>query len=340
MNETYRESMEYLYGINDQDTIGKVKYEKYIADNRTFDINDFISNIYIPEMFLENRAIFSMKHYRYSLPNYHTQNFLIFNCVLEGEFEHIVEGDRFTMKKGDICLLIPNVYHAFDIVEKDEEERHKAVSACIMVRTDATAELFSEVTKKNEQLSRFINSAVTGESCRKYILFSCRGEHAVYENLINLIYYQARNNYTSWENVNESVIRNLFRALLAELILSGNFTARYSSEFSGNSSTVDIVKYIRKNYKTVTLQSVAEHFNYCTAYTSRLIKKRTGLGFVTLVSEIKLNQATAMLLETELKVSEIAEMCGYGSTEHFFRTFKDKHGCTPTEFREKAKIPN
>ena len=61
---------------------------------------------------------------------------------------------------------------------------------------------------------------------------------------------------------------------------------------------------------------------------------------MTLVSEIKLNQATAMLLETELKVSEIAEMCGYGSTEHFFRTFKDKYGCTPTEFREKAKIPN
>lgn len=337
MQETYSETLEYLYGINKQDIMGKSDYENYVSVNRNFDINDFVSNVYVSESFLKNRKLFSIKHYRYSLPNYHTQNFLIFNCVLEGEFEHIVEGVSFRMKKGDICLVRPNVYHALDIVERNEPERHESVGAAIMVRTEAAAELFSEVIKKNEQLGKFINDAVSGENGRKYMLFSCIGEAEVHKNLVNLIYYEARNNYTVWENANEAVICNLFRAFLSELVLSGRFSISYSAEFAGNSSTVDIVTYIRQNYRTVTLQSVARHFNYCTAYTSRLIKKRTGVGFATLVSEIKLANALSLLMQTDLKISDIAESCGYRSTEHFFRTFREKYGHTPTQARKKAK---
>jgi len=337
MNETYNETMEFLYNINDQDVIGKEAYESYISDNSNFDINDFVSNVYVPDSFLEYRTLFAIKHYLYSLPNYHTQNFLLFNCVLEGEFEHIVEGVSFRMKKGDISLVRPNVYHSMDIAEKKEPERHKSVMVSIMVRPEAAAELFSEATEKNEQLGKFINAAINGENGRKYVLFSCNGEHGVYKNLIQLIYYEARNNYIAWENANEAVIQNLFRTLVSELVLSGNFSVNYSTEFAGNSSTVDIVKYIHDNYKTVTLQSVARQFNYCTAYTSRLIKKRTGLGFATLVSEIRLANALSLMMETELKISDIAESCGYGSPEHFFRTFKEKYGQTPTELRKNQK---
>ncbi len=333
MQESYNETISFLYGITDGDTCGKEDYEKFVSDKTKFSIDDFVSNVYVSSKFLENRSLFAIKHYRYSLPNYHTQKFLIFNCVLEGEFEHIVEGVRFVMKKGDICLMHPNVYHAFDIIERDEEKRHKATALAILVSLDAAQELFSEVTQSNKQLSEFIKCAVGEKNNRKYVLFKCRGEHGVYENILHLIYYQARNNYNDWTCANEAVIRNLFRAFVSELVLSGNFTMNYSTEFSGNSSTVDIVKYIYDNYRTVTLGDVAQYFNYCTAYASRLIKKRTGMGFATLVSEIRFKNATEMLLSADMKISDIAEKCGFGSSEHFFRIFKERYGCTPTQFR-------
>ncbi len=333
MQESYNETLSFLYGITEGDIIGKENYEKFVSDKTKFSIDDFVSNVYVSNNFLENRSLFAIKHYRYSLPNYHTQKFLIFNCVLEGEFEHIVEGVRFTMKKGDICLMNPNVYHAFDIAEQDEEKRHKSTALAVLVSLNAAQELFSEVARNNKQISEFIKCAVGGKNNRKYVFFRCSGEHGVYRNILQLIFYEARNNYKEWTCVNEAVIRNLFRTFVSELILSGNFTMQFSTEFSGNSSTVDIVKYIYDNYRTVTLGDVAQYFNYCTAYASRLIKKRTGMKFATLISEIRFRNANELLLSTDMKISDIAEKCGFGSTEHFFRNYKEKFGCTPTQFR-------
>ena len=49
-----------------------------------------------------------------------------------------------------------------------------------------------------------------------------------------------------------------------------------------------------------------------------------------------MNHALEYLLNTPMKVSEIADAVGYDSVDHFSRTFKKLHGISPLEYKKRA----
>ena len=53
------------------------------------------------------------------------------------------------------------------------------------------------------------------------------------------------------------------------------------------------------------------------------------------LAEVRLNTAkTALVYRRLLKLSEIAKMCGYSSTNYFCTVFKKNTGMTPEEYRQ------
>lgn len=70
-------------------------------------------------------------------------------------------------------------------------------------------------------------------------------------------------------------------------------------------------------------------------YFHRLYMSAFGVTFQQDVIESRLLYASELLRETDLSVSEIAEMCGYESDSYFMRQFKQHRGCTPTDYRRK-----
>jgi AraC-like DNA-binding protein len=51
-------------------------------------------------------------------------------------------------------------------------------------------------------------------------------------------------------------------------------------------------------------------------------------------------EAKRLLAHTVLPVSVIAERLGFEEATHFSKFFKRNTGCTPTEFRLRARQPN
>lgn len=70
-------------------------------------------------------------------------------------------------------------------------------------------------------------------------------------------------------------------------------------------------------------------------YFHRLYLSAFGVTFQQDVIESRLLYASELLRETDLSVNEIAEMCGYESDSYFMRQFKQRRGCTPTDYRRK-----
>lgn len=71
-----------------------------------------------------------------------------------------------------------------------------------------------------------------------------------------------------------------------------------------------------------------------TPYTlSRAFKQVMGATFIDYVTELKLEQAKSLLLETDLRIQEIAERVGY-QPSYLIRQFKKSTGMTPGQFRE------
>lgn len=102
----------------------------------------------------------------------------------------------------------------------------------------------------------------------------------------------------------------------------------------GRRTTEAIVRYIRTNFDTVTLQSTARRFGFAPNYLSYLLKKTTGMGFQELKQDAAISQGARMLLETNLTVAQIAQTVGIRNITHFYSLFSARYGVTPAQYRK------
>jgi AraC-like DNA-binding protein/ligand-binding sensor protein len=83
----------------------------------------------------------------------------------------------------------------------------------------------------------------------------------------------------------------------------------------------------------LSLGQVAKAVNTSTFYFCKMFKKVTGLNFTDYVSRVRIEKAKNLLLNPNLRVSEIAFEVGFQSLTHFNRVFKKIVGEAPTEYR-------
>ena len=94
-----------------------------------------------------------------------------------------------------------------------------------------------------------------------------------------------------------------------------------------------IINYIQENYLTVTLDDLSKQFYLSKPYLSKYIKEKSGMTFGENVKRIRLNKASTLLRNGNMKVEKVAEAAGYQNVEHFNRLFKKKYGMTPVQYR-------
>ena len=83
----------------------------------------------------------------------------------------------------------------------------------------------------------------------------------------------------------------------------------------------------------ISLGQVARAVNTSTFYFCKMFKKVTGLNFTEYVSRVRIENAKNLLLNPNLRVSEIAYEVGFQSLTHFNRVFKKIAGQSPTVYR-------
>jgi AraC-like DNA-binding protein/ligand-binding sensor protein len=93
-------------------------------------------------------------------------------------------------------------------------------------------------------------------------------------------------------------------------------------EFIGEHQTEDL-----------SLGQVAKAVNTSTFYFCKMFKKVTGIHFTDYLSRIRIEKSKNLLLNPNLRVSEIAFEVGFQSLTHFNRVFKRILGQSPTAYR-------
>ena len=68
----------------------------------------------------------------------------------------------------------------------------------------------------------------------------------------------------------------------------------------------------------------------------RQFKKATGLTFTDYLGRVRVEKAKSLLLNPNLRISEIAYAVGFQSLRHFNRVFRELTGQSPTDFRKKS----
>ncbi|MFC0470646.1 response regulator [Halalkalibacter kiskunsagensis] len=94
------------------------------------------------------------------------------------------------------------------------------------------------------------------------------------------------------------------------------------------------LSYIHQHYtKELTLQMVADHIHISRNYFSILFKQFSDQKFIDYVIDLRIKKATDLLMNTSLKVYEVAARSGFKDVKYFSKLFKRITGYSPVDFR-------
>jgi AraC-type DNA-binding domain-containing proteins len=97
------------------------------------------------------------------------------------------------------------------------------------------------------------------------------------------------------------------------------------------------LKYIEENlHQRLTIQTVAQRVLVSPATLTRRFRERTGQSFIAYLNGQRLQQASDLLLKTDLPLEEVCAHVGlkYGQLRNLFL---QNYGCSPGEYREREK---
>ena len=83
----------------------------------------------------------------------------------------------------------------------------------------------------------------------------------------------------------------------------------------------------------ISLSQVAKAVNMSSYYFCKMFKKVTGINFTDYVARVRIEKSKNLLLNPNLRISEIAFEVGFQSLTHFNRVFKKILGQSPTDYR-------
>lgn len=163
------------------------------------------------------------------------------------------------------------------------------------------------------------------------------GRRAYVESLFGKIMAEQKNR----DNFTEMLRQNYLFELLAFFgRCSREEKAAMREEAFREEAIEEAAAYIYHHFREpLTLELVADRVHMSPTYFSRRFKKLTGFGYKEYLNYVRLKEAARMLLETELPVMDIAQLCGFSDGNYFGDLFKKEKGISPRMYRKNPQIP-
>ncbi|WP_136608042.1 response regulator [Paenibacillus dokdonensis] len=97
----------------------------------------------------------------------------------------------------------------------------------------------------------------------------------------------------------------------------------------------DIARYLENHYaEDISLQDMAARFFLSREYISRRFKQEFGVNISDFLAGVRIDKAKLLLLNPQLRITQVAEMVGYQDEKYFSKVFKKQEGRTPNEYRK------
>jgi AraC-like DNA-binding protein len=85
-----------------------------------------------------------------------------------------------------------------------------------------------------------------------------------------------------------------------------------------------------------TLNKLAEEVGLSRGRLATLFSREAGSSIHRFLTKVRVRNAEALLARSDLPIGDIALDCGFATSQHFSRVFKEVSGQTPIEFRRRS----
>lgn len=99
-----------------------------------------------------------------------------------------------------------------------------------------------------------------------------------------------------------------------------------------------VARHIHAHYpEDLSLESLANHFGLSTSYLSHKFKQVTGFSVTDYIQMTRIRNVQALLINTQIPITELAEPCGFNCFSQFNRVFRKHIGMSPSMYRKQSQ---
>lgn len=96
-----------------------------------------------------------------------------------------------------------------------------------------------------------------------------------------------------------------------------------------------VTKYVENHYtEKITIAQIAELVEFSESHFMRYFKETMGISFIEYLKDYRLMMAARLLQASDDSILDIATEVGFDNLSYFNRSFKQKYGITPRQFRK------
>ena len=284
-----------------------------------------VHQVYAARLLEPGKLIAVRPHTRFAYFPPHTHDYIEMIYMCSGSTVHYMNGERITLKTGELLLLGPHTVQEIEPAEEGD------IAVNFIILPEFFDRSLAMLGSENTPLRRFIlDGLCLGNSASEYFHFKVADVLPIQnlvENMLWTLVFGAPNK----RQINQTTLGLLFLQLL-------NYTDRISCQNEVQEDIVRLHRYIEENFRTASLSEAAALLGYDVYPLSRWIRKKTGRTFLDILQEKRLFQAAFLLKNTALQVAEVSVAVGYENTSHFHRLFKAYFGCSPKQYRAKTDV--
>ena len=101
-----------------------------------------------------------------------------------------------------------------------------------------------------------------------------------------------------------------------------------------------VIGYIHSHYgEKLSLEMLSQRFFVSSYHLSRQFKSVTGFTLTDYIQMTRIRNVQAMLITSNIPITEAAGLCGFCSFSQFNRTFRKHIGMSPSQYRRANRLP-
>ena len=239
----------------------------------------------------------------------HTHNHLELFYIVGGKGQFLIQDQLYPVNANNLVIINPNVTHTeVSLNAQPLEYIVLGIGGVELAANDSSNGQFNI-------LDHFESVEISG--CLRNILREMEQKN------------------TGYEDVCQAYMEILIIRLMRSTALAVPSEAQ---AVSVNRQCAAVRRYIDLHFKeALTLQQLAEEGHMNKFYLSHAFKREYGISPVNYMISKRIDESKYLLAETDLSMSQIAQLLGFSSLSYFSQVFHRTQGITPKEYRQNQK---
>ena len=250
-------------------------------------------------------------------------NFFELIYVVSGTGIQIINNNQFQYRSGNLFLVTPQDIHSFEILTPTKFFFLRFNEYYIKTNSQKGMQ---EIVQRMEYI-------LQNASHRPGCILKNTVDKPLIASLIESVINEQTNQQIYHQKITEQIVNAIITIVARNIALK---LPKNIKETTGE-TVLEILHYIQENIynpKQLKANIISEHCNISLNYLGKYFKKQTGETLQEYISNYKLRLIEARLLNTDMRINEIADELHFSDESHLNKVFRKYKGINPSEFRK------